>query len=55
VAAIGGLEHATAQDAAEVRERLKPGTLVELRIDRATSLRRHRELAARIVEELEKL
>jgi 2-succinyl-5-enolpyruvyl-6-hydroxy-3-cyclohexene-1-carboxylate synthase len=52
VAALGGLEHHVATDAAGVREQLVPGALVEFRIDRATSLKRHRELAMRIVERL---
>src|SRR4051794_1208814 len=52
-ATLGGLDHQLVSDAAAVREHLRPGTLVELRIDRATSLRRHRELAARIVARLE--
>jgi 2-succinyl-5-enolpyruvyl-6-hydroxy-3-cyclohexene-1-carboxylate synthase len=54
-AELGGLEHHVASDAAGVRARLRPGTLVELRIDRATSLQRHRELAARIVARLDAL
>jgi 2-succinyl-5-enolpyruvyl-6-hydroxy-3-cyclohexene-1-carboxylate synthase len=54
-ARLGGLEHHVATSAAGVRERLRPGTLVELRIDRADSLRRHRELAARVTAELEAL
>jgi 2-succinyl-5-enolpyruvyl-6-hydroxy-3-cyclohexene-1-carboxylate synthase len=53
VAALGGLEHQVIEDAGGVREHLKPGALVELRIDRATSLGRHRELAARILARLE--
>ncbi len=53
VAALGGLEHRVAASATEVRERLEPGTLVEFRTDRATSLARHRELAARIVAALD--
>jgi len=52
-AALGGLDHHVVADAAGVREHLHPGTLVEFRIDRATSLTRHRELAARIVARLE--
>lgn len=52
-AALGGLEHHVVTDADGVREHLRPGTLVELRIDRATSLERHRELAARIVRALD--
>jgi 2-succinyl-5-enolpyruvyl-6-hydroxy-3-cyclohexene-1-carboxylate synthase len=52
-AALGGLEHHVVTDAAGVREHLRPGTLVEFRIDRATSLARHRELAARIVARLD--
>jgi 2-succinyl-5-enolpyruvyl-6-hydroxy-3-cyclohexene-1-carboxylate synthase len=52
-AALGGLEHHVVADAAGVREHLRPGTLVELKIDRATSLQRHRELAARIVARLD--
>jgi 2-succinyl-5-enolpyruvyl-6-hydroxy-3-cyclohexene-1-carboxylate synthase len=51
-AALGGIEHAVVTDSAGVREHLRPGTLVEFRIDRATSLERHRELAARIVTRL---
>jgi 2-succinyl-5-enolpyruvyl-6-hydroxy-3-cyclohexene-1-carboxylate synthase len=51
-ASLGGLEHRVVGDAAGVRERLRAGTLVEFRIDRATSLQRHRELAARIVARL---
>jgi 2-succinyl-5-enolpyruvyl-6-hydroxy-3-cyclohexene-1-carboxylate synthase len=51
-AALGGLEHQVVTDAAGVREHLRPGTLVEFRIDRATSLQRHRELAGRIVQRL---
>jgi 2-succinyl-5-enolpyruvyl-6-hydroxy-3-cyclohexene-1-carboxylate synthase len=53
VAALGGLEHQIVSDAAGVRERLRPGTLVEFRIDRATSLARHRELSSRIVARLD--
>jgi 2-succinyl-5-enolpyruvyl-6-hydroxy-3-cyclohexene-1-carboxylate synthase len=53
-AALGGLEHQVATDAAGVREHLRPGALVEYRIDRATSLQRHRELAARIVARLDR-
>src|SRR4051812_43834160 len=52
-AALGGLEHHVATDAASVREHLHPGTLVEFRIDRATSLQRHRELAKRIIARLD--
>ena len=52
-AALGGLEHHVVTDAAGVREHLRPGTLVEFQIDRATSLQRHRELAARILTRLE--
>ncbi|HEX4735281.1 MAG TPA: 2-succinyl-5-enolpyruvyl-6-hydroxy-3-cyclohexene-1-carboxylic-acid synthase [Thermoleophilaceae bacterium] len=55
VAALGGLEHRVVADAAGVREHLRPGTLVEFRIDRATSLARHRELAARITARLDQL
>jgi 2-succinyl-5-enolpyruvyl-6-hydroxy-3-cyclohexene-1-carboxylate synthase len=55
VAALGGLEHHVVGDVAGVRAHLRPGTLVELRIDRATSLARHRELAARIVARLDRL
>jgi 2-succinyl-5-enolpyruvyl-6-hydroxy-3-cyclohexene-1-carboxylate synthase len=51
-ATLGGLEHQVVSDAAGVREHLRPGTLVEFRIDRATSLQRHRELAARITARL---
>jgi 2-succinyl-5-enolpyruvyl-6-hydroxy-3-cyclohexene-1-carboxylate synthase len=54
-AALGGLTHHTATTSAEVRERLRPGTLVEFTIDRPTSLQRHRELAARIVRRLDAL
>jgi 2-succinyl-5-enolpyruvyl-6-hydroxy-3-cyclohexene-1-carboxylate synthase len=53
-ATLGGLEHEVVTDAAGVREHLRPGTLVEFQIDRATSLARHRELAARIIERLER-
>lgn len=53
VATLGGLEHHLATGAAEVRALLRPGRLVELRIDRATSLERHRDLAARIVARLD--
>jgi 2-succinyl-5-enolpyruvyl-6-hydroxy-3-cyclohexene-1-carboxylate synthase len=52
-AALGGLHHSVATSAAEVREQLRPGALVEFRIDRATSLQRHRDLAARIVGRLD--
>src|SRR3954471_5252204 len=52
-AALGGLEHSVVTTAAEVRDQLQPGTLVEFTIDRQTSLRRHRELAARIVARLD--
>jgi 2-succinyl-5-enolpyruvyl-6-hydroxy-3-cyclohexene-1-carboxylate synthase len=52
-AALGGLEHAVATTAAEVREQLRPGSLVEFTIDRASSLQRHRELASRIVAHLD--
>jgi 2-succinyl-5-enolpyruvyl-6-hydroxy-3-cyclohexene-1-carboxylate synthase len=52
-AALGGLTHHTATTAAEMRERLQPGTLVEFVTDRQTSLARHRELAARIVGRLD--
>jgi 2-succinyl-5-enolpyruvyl-6-hydroxy-3-cyclohexene-1-carboxylate synthase len=51
-AALGGLDHHMVMDAAGVREHLRPGTLVEFRIDRASSLQRHRDLAARIVSKL---
>jgi 2-succinyl-5-enolpyruvyl-6-hydroxy-3-cyclohexene-1-carboxylate synthase len=54
-AALGGLEHHIAATAREVRERLRPGTLVELRVERADSLRRHRELAARVTARLDAL
>jgi len=53
VAVLGGLHHHVVSDAPAVREHLKPGALVEFRTDRATSLARHRELAARIVKRLE--
>ncbi|HEX6715307.1 MAG TPA: 2-succinyl-5-enolpyruvyl-6-hydroxy-3-cyclohexene-1-carboxylic-acid synthase [Thermoleophilaceae bacterium] len=52
-AALGGLTHRHATSAAEVREHLRPGALVEFVIDRQTSLERHRELAARIVARLD--
>jgi 2-succinyl-5-enolpyruvyl-6-hydroxy-3-cyclohexene-1-carboxylate synthase len=52
-AALGGLEHRVVTDAAGVREHLRPGVLAEFRIDRATSLQRHRELAARVVARLD--
>jgi 2-succinyl-5-enolpyruvyl-6-hydroxy-3-cyclohexene-1-carboxylate synthase len=52
-AALGGLDHYVVADVAGVREHLQPGTLVEFRIDRGTSLTRHRELAARIVARLD--
>ncbi|MFL5895941.1 MAG: 2-succinyl-5-enolpyruvyl-6-hydroxy-3-cyclohexene-1-carboxylic-acid synthase [Thermoleophilaceae bacterium] len=55
VAELGGLDHSVATTAAEVREQLRPGALVEFRISRADSLRRHRELAARVVERLDAL
>jgi 2-succinyl-5-enolpyruvyl-6-hydroxy-3-cyclohexene-1-carboxylate synthase len=55
VAALGGLDHHVVTSAAEVRERLRPGTLVELRVDRSDSLRRHRELAARVTARLDSL
>ncbi|MFL5841541.1 MAG: 2-succinyl-5-enolpyruvyl-6-hydroxy-3-cyclohexene-1-carboxylic-acid synthase [Thermoleophilaceae bacterium] len=55
VAALGGLRHHPATTAAEVRELLRPGTLVELRVSRAESLRRHRELAARVTARLDSL
>jgi 2-succinyl-5-enolpyruvyl-6-hydroxy-3-cyclohexene-1-carboxylate synthase len=54
-AALGGLEHHLATTADEVRAKLRPGTLVEFRISRADSLRRHRELAARIAAQLDDL
>ena len=54
-AELGGLDHQIVSDAAGVRERLRPRTLVEFRTDRATSLERHRELAARIVARLDAL
>jgi 2-succinyl-5-enolpyruvyl-6-hydroxy-3-cyclohexene-1-carboxylate synthase len=54
VAALGGLTHRRATSAAEVRDQLRPGTLVEFIVDRATSLARHRELAARIVTRLDR-
>src|SRR3954451_15868341 len=53
VAALGGLAHSRATTAAQVRDQLRPGALVEFVIDRATSLKRHRELAARIVARLD--
>src|SRR5436190_8042416 len=53
VAALGGLDHHVVTDAAGTREHLRPGMLVEFRIDRATSLRRHRELAARVTARLD--
>ena len=52
-AALGGLEHHVVATAGEVRERLRPGTLVELQVDREDSLRRHRELAARVTARLD--
>jgi 2-succinyl-5-enolpyruvyl-6-hydroxy-3-cyclohexene-1-carboxylate synthase len=52
-AALGGLTHHRATTAAEVRDQLRPGTLVEFVTDRQTSLQRHRELAARIVARLD--
>jgi 2-succinyl-5-enolpyruvyl-6-hydroxy-3-cyclohexene-1-carboxylate synthase len=52
-ASLGGFAHQRATSVAEVRERLKPGVLVEFVVDRETSLQRHRELAARIVARLE--
>jgi 2-succinyl-5-enolpyruvyl-6-hydroxy-3-cyclohexene-1-carboxylate synthase len=54
-AQLGGLEHHVVTTADGVREQLRPGALVELRVDRADSLRRHRELAAQIVERLDSL
>jgi 2-succinyl-5-enolpyruvyl-6-hydroxy-3-cyclohexene-1-carboxylate synthase len=55
VAALGGLEHHVVATASDVRERLRPGTLVELRVERAESLRRHREVAARVTARLDSL
>jgi 2-succinyl-5-enolpyruvyl-6-hydroxy-3-cyclohexene-1-carboxylate synthase len=52
-ARLGGLEHRRATTAAEVREHLRPGALVEFIIDRPTSLQRHRDSAARIVKRLD--
>jgi 2-succinyl-5-enolpyruvyl-6-hydroxy-3-cyclohexene-1-carboxylate synthase len=52
-AALGGLEHSLAATAAEVRNQLRPGSLVEFNIARATSLQRHRELSARVVVRLD--
>src|SRR3954452_8571888 len=52
-AALGGLAHRRATTASQVREQLRPGTLVEFVIDRETSLQRHRELAARVVARLD--
>jgi 2-succinyl-5-enolpyruvyl-6-hydroxy-3-cyclohexene-1-carboxylate synthase len=54
-AELGGLEHHPVTTAAEVRDLLRPGTLVELRVDRADSLRRHRELAARVAARLDSI
>jgi 2-succinyl-5-enolpyruvyl-6-hydroxy-3-cyclohexene-1-carboxylate synthase len=54
-AALGGLTHHAVTTAAEVRELLRPGALVELRVARAESLRRHRELAARVTARLDSL
>jgi 2-succinyl-5-enolpyruvyl-6-hydroxy-3-cyclohexene-1-carboxylate synthase len=54
-AKLGGLDHHVATTAAEVRERLRPGSLVELRVSRADSLRRHRELVARVTARLDEL
>jgi 2-succinyl-5-enolpyruvyl-6-hydroxy-3-cyclohexene-1-carboxylate synthase len=54
-AGLGGLEHHAVATAAGVCELLRPGTLVELRVDRAESLRRHRELAARVTARLDAL
>jgi 2-succinyl-5-enolpyruvyl-6-hydroxy-3-cyclohexene-1-carboxylate synthase len=54
-AALGGLTHHVVQDAGAVRDLLKPGALVELRVDRSESLARHRELAARIVARVDAL
>jgi 2-succinyl-5-enolpyruvyl-6-hydroxy-3-cyclohexene-1-carboxylate synthase len=53
-AALGGLEHRIVTSAAEVREHLRPGTLLELRVDRGESLRKHRELVARVTAQLER-
>jgi 2-succinyl-5-enolpyruvyl-6-hydroxy-3-cyclohexene-1-carboxylate synthase len=55
VAALGGLDHHVVASAAEVREHFRPGTLIELRVNRGDSLRRHRELAARVVARLDAL
>jgi 2-succinyl-5-enolpyruvyl-6-hydroxy-3-cyclohexene-1-carboxylate synthase len=55
VAALGGLDHHVVRTAAEVRERLAPGSLVEFRVDRGESLRRHREIAARVTARLDAL
>src|SRR3954453_8818053 len=52
-AALGGLQHHVATNAAGVREHLRPGVLVELVVDRRESLQRHRELATRIVARLD--
>ena len=54
-AALGGLDHHVATTAGEVRAKLRPGALVEFRISRADSLRRHRELAARVAAQLDDL
>jgi 2-succinyl-5-enolpyruvyl-6-hydroxy-3-cyclohexene-1-carboxylate synthase len=52
-AELGGLEHHVVSDADGVRQHLRPGALVEFRVDRATSLARHRELAARVAARLD--
>src|SRR4051794_3317694 len=55
VAVLGGLEHHVATPAADVREQLVPGALVEFRIDREASLARHRGLATTIVARLDEI
>ena len=52
VAALAGLEHRAASTPDEVRAAAAEPGLVEVRTDRAENVRLHRELSARVAEEL---
>ena len=52
VAALAGIEHRTASTPDEVREAAAEPGLVEIRTDRADNVRVHREIYARVAENL---
>ena len=52
VAAVGGLPHTVARTADEIRAALGEPGLIEYRTDRASNVKRHRELFAAVADRL---